>query len=180
MLQDDPFFMLDIGLPLMNLEALLKNPDSINFGFGTQTSVGSRKSPSSSNSQYARQPEIMIPSDYSPVVAGDVVYDFSSSFHTMAAKTVLPHDIVLEDAEFELDEEGRILELPPRSSAESHTPLVSQLPDLGSGGSTNVYRAQSTAGNGQIEFKVCLSLTNIPHLLTLNSKSMIWSLTCLE
>jgi hypothetical protein len=127
MLQDDPAYVPEIYFPSLNLDALLKDPDAIATVFETQSSVRYAK-----RSQSSTQQEIgglIIPSDSSQAGGGRALGDLSESVTGTHGDNVLAQlddDFVLQDADFEFDEEGNILELPPRSSLVQRTPQTSR------------------------------------------------------
>jgi meiotic recombination protein REC8, fungi type len=127
MLQDDPAYVPEIYFPSLNLDALLKDPDAISTVFETQSSIESAK-----RSQSSTQQEIgglIIPSDSSQAGGGMVLGGLSESVTGTHGENVLAQlgdNFVLQDADFEFDEEGNILELPPRSSLMQRTPQTSR------------------------------------------------------
>jgi meiotic recombination protein REC8, fungi type len=129
MLQDDPAYIPEIALPSLDLDALLKDSDAVATVFETQSSLGSTK-----RSHSASQHQIgglIIPSDSSQAEAGMVLGDSSGSITGTRDENVLAQlggeDFVLQDADFEFDEEGNILELPARSSLVQRTPQTSRV-----------------------------------------------------
>jgi hypothetical protein len=162
MLQDDPSFIAEIALPILSLDAFLKDTGTITTAFETQSSVGTRRSASHSDSQHAG---LIIPSD-SFAADDDLIHDFSGgSIHDVLGEHILSQpDVQLEDAQFEFDEEGNILELPLPSS-DSRTPQVSRPPALSSDAAgTGVRRGRVTERDN---FKVSesqLELCFYPHI----------------
>jgi hypothetical protein len=152
-LQDDPSFIPEIALPVMDLEALLRDPDSFNFAFETQSSIGTKIAFSPGLPYGDVQTNLVMPFSSSPPGV-DGVGDFSSSFHEARAGDIFSQDVLLEDAEFELDEEGKILELPRRMPAEPQTPQIEQRATLGSGSGTHVHLDNVLGTNDQANFQV--------------------------